>query len=50
MTVITPSGTPASIQSIANSIILAGACSLGFNIQQFPAANAGANFFTAIME
>ena len=43
----TPGGKRSPIISI-NTIIETGVCSAGFNTIQLPAANAGANFQTAI--
>ena len=43
----TPGGIRCPIKSI-KTIIEAGVCSAGFKTTQFPAANAGASFHTAI--
>ena len=40
----TPAGTPASVISRANAIVLSGVTSLGFMIMVQPAASAGATF------
>jgi hypothetical protein len=46
-TLTTPSGTPASAQSLASSTALHGVCSAGLSTIVLPAARAGASFQAA---